>query len=250
MKKVKDIFSDRSVFYKKYRPTYPQQLYDEILKNVFTINSCWDCGTGNGQVAVELSKSFQQVYATDISENQLAQAEKKKNIIYKIERAEKTSFDDSQFDLITAAQCIHWFGLDEFFMEVKRVAKNGAVLCIWGYNLVRINNIIDDILDKFYWDIVGEYWDAERQHVDNEYKSIQFDFDEIKINKTFVINNRWTINEFEGYLNSWSSVHHYLRINKTNPVNWIIERVKQHWNTNMLIDVSFPIFIRLARIEK
>ena len=32
MKKVKDKFSERYEFYKKFRPKYPQELYHEILK--------------------------------------------------------------------------------------------------------------------------------------------------------------------------------------------------------------------------
>ncbi len=101
MKKVKDKFSDRSEFYKKYRPTYPEEFYEEILKLTTGRNECWDCGTGNGQVAAELSKYFNKVYATDISESQIDNADKRDNVIYKVERAEKTTFRDSQFDLIT-----------------------------------------------------------------------------------------------------------------------------------------------------
>ena len=69
MKKIIDNFSMQSQGYKKYRPVYPDSLYTEILKLVKDKDCCWDCGTGNGQVAVVLANHFKKVYATDISEN-------------------------------------------------------------------------------------------------------------------------------------------------------------------------------------
>ena len=250
MQKVKDKFSDRSEFYKKYRPTYPQELYEEILKFTTGRNECWDCGTGNGQVAAELSKYFNKVYATDISENQIAYSEKRENIIYKIERAENTSFYEFQFDLITVAQAIHWFDLDRFFKEVKRVAKNEGILCVWGYSLPRVDKSIDELIDRFYKEIIGPYWNSDREHVDNEYKSIQFDFQKIKINKQFSIKVNWTIQEFEGYLNSWSGVHNYMNDNEDNPVDWIIEKLAEHWDKDIKKELGFPIFMKVGRIEK
>jgi len=250
MKKVKDKFSDRSEFYKKYRPTYPQQLYDEILKLTPRRNACWDCGTGNGQVAAEVSKYFNKVYATDISENQIANAEKKENIIYKVERAEETSFQNSQFDLITVAQAIHWFDLDGFFKEAKRVAKNRGILCVLGYSLLRIDKTIDGLIDHFYKEIIGPYWNSDREHVDNEYRSIKFEFEEIKIRKQFSIKVNWTLQEFEGYLNSWSGVHNYMNKNKDNPVVWIMEKLAKHWDENLVKELRFPIFMKVGRIEK
>lgn len=71
MKLAKDNFSDQSEAYLKYRPIYPQDLYDIIFAEVQDFNNCWDCGTGNGQVAYELSKRFGHLEATDISDQQL-----------------------------------------------------------------------------------------------------------------------------------------------------------------------------------
>jgi ubiquinone/menaquinone biosynthesis C-methylase UbiE len=250
MKQVKDKFSDRSEFYKKYRPTYPQRLYDEILKITAGRNECWDCGTGNGQVATELARYFKKVYATDISAKQINNAGKRDNIVYKIERAEKTTFCDSKFDLITVAQAIHWFDTDSFFKEVKRVASNEGILCFWGYNLPRIDKVIDEQIDHFYKEIIGPYWNAERKHIDNEYHSIKFNLPEIKVNKQFFINVDWTIHELEGYINSWSAVQNYMIKNQDIPVNLIIEKIRRYWNNKPKKEVTFPIFMKIVRIEK
>ena len=47
--------------YAKFRPTYPQELFDAIYEHVNQFDLALDCGTGNGQVAVELAKKFEKV---------------------------------------------------------------------------------------------------------------------------------------------------------------------------------------------
>jgi hypothetical protein len=48
----KDLFSNHASLYSKFRPSYPQELYDYVLSFVENRNKAWDCATGNGQVAV------------------------------------------------------------------------------------------------------------------------------------------------------------------------------------------------------
>src|ERR1044071_4024914 len=114
MKSVKDNFSNQAQQYAAFRPRYPASLFDFLYSKVKLFNCAWDCGTGNGQVAEKLADRFAKVYATDISAKQLQQAAQKNNIVYSLERAEKTGFADDSFDLITIAQAIHWFDLDLF----------------------------------------------------------------------------------------------------------------------------------------
>ncbi len=64
---MKDNFSTHSDKYAKYRPTYPSELYDFLNEIIPKKHNVWDCGTGNGQVACELAKFFDNVFATDIS---------------------------------------------------------------------------------------------------------------------------------------------------------------------------------------
>ncbi|MEJ7736548.1 MAG: hypothetical protein WKF97_03900 [Chitinophagaceae bacterium] len=48
---AKDLFSQQSSLYVKYRPVYPSTLYSFILDHVINRNCAWDCATGNGQAA-------------------------------------------------------------------------------------------------------------------------------------------------------------------------------------------------------
>src|SRR5688572_25275073 len=100
---MKDNFSHRSEKYAQFRPSYPDAFYQFILAHVSRKERAWDCGTGNGQVAGELANYFREVFATDISTNQLQHAVQKKNIRYMVEEAGQASFSDDFFDLIIVA---------------------------------------------------------------------------------------------------------------------------------------------------
>jgi len=230
MKSIQDKFSTQASTYKKYRPTYPKELYDVLLNLVETKATCWDCGTGNGQVAVELAKHFDQVYASDISQKQLDQAEPKENVSYLLSRAEQTPFSDHQFDLITVAQAIHWFDFNAFYQEVRRVGKQGGILSIWGYGLLRIEPKINDLIDHFYQKIIGAYWSEERKHIDRAYESIPFEFEQIPVRKNLSISTQWTIEQLEGYFNSWSSVQSCKQVQpEIDPVAPTIDAIKKCW---------------------
>ncbi|MCK5440311.1 MAG: class I SAM-dependent methyltransferase [Maribacter sp.] len=250
MKEIQNNFSKQSSFYKKYRPNYPIELINDILRITSGRDYCWDCGTGNGQVAIELSNHFERVYATDISEKQIASAFKRENIEYSVGRSEETAFNKNKFDLITVAQAIHWFDFRAFNKEINRVAKNGAIVAIWGYGLLRIETSIDLLIDRFYRDTIGPYWNQERKYVDAEYATIALDFKEISLKKNYQIKTKWTLEALKGYLNSWSSVQNYIVQNQENPVNGFVEDLKKYWKKDTIKEITFPIFTRIGRIEK
>lgn len=251
MKKAIDLFSKQAGMYNKYRPLYPKELYDEILGLTKNHYCCLDCGTGNGQVSRYMADHFKKVYATDISENQLKRAEKKQNIRYIKERAEVTSFQNNQFDLITIAQAVHWFDLKPFYQEVRRIAKNNAIIAIWGYGLLKIGAPYDKLIKHFYHKTVGPYWNEQRKHIDSQYKSIDFPFEEIKLSRAYQIEQYMSLSELDGYFNSWSSVQNYLQSKKTNPVSGLVDELSNYWEDSRAVKkVRYPIFAKIGIIRK
>ena len=250
MKPISDRFSEDSGDYLKYRPSYPKEFIKEILSLTEGRTNCWDCGTGNGQVALELSDYFKQVFATDISDNQLHQAIRRDNIQYSVSRAEKTPFKDDFFDLITVAQAIHWFDLNRFYTEAERVSRKQGILAVWGYGLVRFEKTIDQSIDHFYHQIVGPFWDEERKHIDNSYSTISFPFEEIELVKEYHINKEFTLDEFRGYLSTWSAVKHYKEANNHDPVEQLTSEISAKWHQlGRKLTAKFPLFSRIGRIK-
>lgn len=246
---TKDFFSGHSKIYATFRPVYPVDLYDFIFQHLEKRSVAWDCATGNGQVAQYLSKIFTKVFATDISQQQLDNAYQADNIVYSVSGAEKTSFQDDTFDLITVGQAIHWFDRDAFYKEAKRVGRAGSLLAVWGYSVLSISPEIDPHLLNFYKNIVGPYWDSARKLVDEEYKTIAFPFEEIPSPK-FFIKVSWTLEHLAGYLETWSATQKFMQQHKSNPVPELIHAIEQHWKKDDVKTVSFPVFMRLGRITK
>jgi SAM-dependent methyltransferase len=245
----KDYFSGHSRVYATFRPTYPEDLYSFIFQHVPQKDTAWDCATGNGQVASYLAEYFDRVFATDISAQQLEQAPAHEGVVYAVSPAEHTLFPDNQFDLITVGQALHWFDRNAFYTEVKRVAKPGAILAVWGYATMSVTPEIDGLLLHFYNNIVGPYWDDARRLVEQQYKTIEFPFEEIPA-PAFAIRVAWSLEHLAGYLESWSATQKYMREKGVNPVPDLIKTLAPLWPDDLQHTVSFPVFVRLGRVVK
>lgn len=91
----------------------------------------WDCGTGNGQAAIQLAPHFERVLAGDPSAKQISPATQYPKVECRVGSAENPSIRNASVDLITVAQAFHWFQQDEFFAEALHVLKPGGVLAFW-----------------------------------------------------------------------------------------------------------------------
>lgn len=250
MKKARDRFSGHSGIYKKYRPHYPPLLYKNILQYARGRGTLWDCATGNGQVASALAPHFQEVFATDISSNQLNEAPAADNIRYSRQRAEHTGFEDDFFDLITVAQAIHWFDIPAFLKEALRVGRSDGILAVWGYGLLHLNSALDPLIRHFYTDIAGPYWDGERAHIDSRYASIPFNLEDQQDLSSYKIEQPMDLRDFLGYLTTWSSVQNYMRAKGENPVENLAINLKELWKPGEIKMVYFPIFGIMGRLAK
>lgn len=245
---MKNIFSNSSDNYAKFRPTYPQTIFDYLYPLVPQKQNAWDCGTGNGQIAQVLCQDFDTVEATDISASQLDNAYAAANIRYSVQPAEQTTFNDNTFDLITVAQAVHWFDFERFNEEVKRVGKPNSIIALIGYELICITPEIDAVILRLYKQILGPYWAPERAYLEQQYKAIPFPFRELETPEITNI-KLWKFEHLLGYLNTWSSVHLFIEKNGYNPVEEISKDLALHWGTAAFRKVYFPIIFRAGRVK-
>lgn len=246
---MKDNFSLQSDKYAKYRPGYPAEFFNYLNSIVQSKKQAWDCGTGNGQVAFALSKTFEKVFATDISQSQLDNALNAPNINYSLQPAEHTSFENHQFDLIIIAQAIHWFDFDTFYAEVRRVARENAFIFVIGYGRPTVSPQIDAAITAFYKNVIGKYWDKERRYIDEQYKTIPFPFrNEISL-PLFENTLLWDFEHFIGYLNTWSAVKHFIKQNRFNPVDVLQKELQPYWGPEPTREIKFPLLTRVAQLH-
>ena len=243
-----DHFSQQSQLYAQYRPKYPEEIY-AYLASIAPGNSlAWDCGTGNGQAAVGLANYFDNVFATDASGEQISRAYSHPKVEYHVEPAEHVSLDDSSVDLVTVAVAIHWFNFDEFYREVQRVLKQNGVLAAWTYNLTEISPEIDPLVYQYYGEILSGYWPERIRYLEEAYKTIPFPFEEVDP-PSFAMQANWDLNQFAGFLDSWSATQRYKQQNGHHPLEIIWDKLSVAWgNEKNARLIQWPLHFRIGRI--
>ena len=148
--KFKDHFSGHAPEYAKFRPHYPEELF-ELLASISPRHElALDCATGNGQAAVGWSGHFEKVIATDASAEQSKARSQINGSATGSRRRKASEIESTSVDPILVAQALHWFDLDRFFTEVKRVLEDDGVLAVSSYKVLEITPEIEVIIWKFY----------------------------------------------------------------------------------------------------
>lgn len=249
MNSFADHFSGHADDYARYRPDYPQALFLWLAGICPVRQLAWDCACGNGQAAVGLAHYFDRVIATDASENQIRNAIAAAKVEYRVATAEQSGLDSNSVDLITVAQALHWFDLDAFFTEARRVLKPGGVLAVWSYGLTHVDPEIDAVIHYLYSDLVGSYWPMERRRVETGYADIAFPFSEIAP-EDFAMEAEWTLDELTGYLRTWSAVKLYLADKGIDPVAEVEPALNKLWGEDQSRKtIRWPLNLRVGRAD-
>lgn len=244
----KDHFSGHAAAYAEARPRYPDKLFEWLATLTPQHHVAWDCGTGNGQAALGLAGHFEQVIATDPSQEQIAHAFAHARVEYRVAAAESPDLQPRSMDLVTVAQALHWFDRPRFYAQVKKALKPQGVIAAWCYGLCAITPEIDAQVQDFYTRETGAYWPPERRLIDEAYRTIEFPFLEISA-PTFGMRQYWDLNQFLGYLGTWSAVQRYTKQNGRDPVQDFGEAISRIWGApGSKRPIHWPLNIRVGRI--
>lgn len=224
----KDHFSGHAGDYARHRPRYPAALFDWLAEQVPGHELAWDAGTGNGQAALALAAHFRRVHATDASALQLAHAAAHPRVRYAVEAAERCSLADASADLVTVGQALHWFELEAFYAEVRRVLRPGGLIAAWTYLLTRVDEQVDGVVAHLYRDVVGACWPPERAHVEAAYRDLAFPFREID-GPRLELRVDWRLPEFVAYLRTWSAVARYRERYGEDPLAQVAGALASAW---------------------
>ncbi len=244
-----DHFSKQAEQYARHRPRYPEAVYHYLASLAPARGRAWDCGTGNGQVAVALAGRFEHVIATDPSENQIAQAFPHQRVAYRVEPAEATTLEPRSVDLITVGTAVHWFDFDRFYSEVNRVGKPGAILAVWTYNFPIIQPEIDAWIARYYHETLSGFWPARIRYLEEHYKTLPFPFDEI-FPPEFTMEARWDLDCLIGFLTSWSATRRFVEEAGPPALETHFRDLAGLWGEPALQrKISWPLYFRIGRLS-
>jgi SAM-dependent methyltransferase len=243
--RFKDHFSTQAADYAKFRPRYPRELFDWLGTIAPSRQLAWDCGTGSGQAAIGLASVFDRIIATDASEKQIANAQPHERVKYRVAPAENSGIDSATIDLIMVAQALHWFDLGRFYGEVRRVLKNNGVFAASAYNLLHVEPAIDEVVNRYYYEVVGPFWPPERKLVEN-FADLPFPFHEVDAPK-FEITAQWNLDHLLGYLRTWSSTQRFIAEKNSDPLEQIMGELRVAWaDPQQTRKVTWPMILRVG----
>ena len=244
----KDHFSGHAALYRDARPLPPADWFDWLAQQAPDRALAWDAGCGNGQASLGLAAHFGRVVATDPSATQIAQAAAQPHIDYRVEPAERSTLAAGSASLVGVSQALHWFDLDAFHAEVRRVAKPGALLAISAYGNCSVSHEVDAVERRLYADTLGPDWPPERALVDTGYRDLPFPFTRVE-SPSFMMRADWNLAQFLAYLRSWSATQRYQKRTGSDAVQAATPELAAAWgDPEQVRAVRWPFVTLVGRV--
>jgi SAM-dependent methyltransferase len=242
-----DHFSAHAAEYAAFRPKYPVALFHWLAMVAPGTQQAWDAGTGNGQVAMGLVTRFARVVASDASAEQVANAVRHPRITYEV-TSYQTGIAAGTAQLVTVGQAIHWFDLDPFLAEVRRVLQPGGVLAAFAYGHSRVSPEVDEFVRQHHDVTLGRYWPPPHRLIHDGYRSLALPIDEL-LPPPLEIREEWTVLQYIGFLRTWSATQRYLREHGPEGIALFEAGLRERWGAVERRPVSWPLVIRAGEVR-
>jgi ubiquinone/menaquinone biosynthesis C-methylase UbiE len=240
-------FSEVADAYSRFRPTYPRELFSYIASLCTGRSLVWDCGAGSGQASLGLAEEFERVLATDVSRDQISRRTPHPRVSFAVCSAEDPPIPAGTVDLVTVAQALHWFQLDRFYAEVRRVLEPEGGLAVWCYGLLSVGERVDTVIQKLYSEILGSYWPARRKLVDECYRTIEFPFHEMET-PPFHMEREGDLEWLKGYLGTWSGGRAYWKQHGVDARELVADELTEAWGEPAQVrQIRWPIHLRVGK---
>lgn len=244
------LFTSVAREYATFRPGYPPELFAWLAGAAPSLDAVWDCGCGSGQASVALAGHFKLIHATDVAAEQIAAAKPHARVRYSVAPAELSGLAGASVDLVTVAQALHWFDVEAFYAEARRVGRPDALIAVWNYPRPQFADAtLDRVFFDFYSKVVGPHWPPERRHIEANYTTLPFPFREID-HPPFGLELDWPFDQVIGYVSSWSATARYRKAMGSDPVPLLRESLGAVWpGDGVMARLHMPLGLRVARLR-
>ncbi len=224
-----DLFDGYAKAYTTGRPDYARKLIDHMYDTcgISKDSTIADIGSGTGKFAKHLIDRGSEVYCVEPGSDMRQTAEKELSQFANFHSvagdAENTTLEDNSVDFITTAQAFHWFDVEKFQKECKRILRpDGKVFLIWNIRDEEdpVNSSMLEINRKYCPDFHGFGGGIKRddpriqKFFDNRYERIAFDHPLFLDKDTFIarcLSGSYSLKEgdenFDEYLSEIISVY-------------------------------------------
>ncbi|XKL66104.1 hypothetical protein PGB90_009524 [Kerria lacca] len=240
----------KTVALQKFRPSPPQDLVKKIIgylneKLSTPFDTAIDVGCGPGKSTEALSPYFKNVIgfnSTDIKENYAHRSAGLYNIIYSQGTEEHIGCLNNSVQLVTAAQCAHWFNLTKFFSETERVLTPGGVLAIYSYSLpycLKPHDEVNRLINQLMHYTLSDYMPKQSRvlYVDKyrtkEFESFLFNKEPIERDEKSSVEVIGTISDLTEYIRNTVTFQNYENIHGPTTASQLLQKFQ-----NDLIEIT------------
>lgn len=130
-----NIFTTKVSEYAVGRPSYAPEAIEKIVSKMLKEGDLIaDIGSGTGIFSKEFLLRGYEVFCVEPNDAMRLEAEKvygENELFHSISAtAEQTNLPANSISLVTAASAFHWFDVNAFYEECKRILKHKGIVCI------------------------------------------------------------------------------------------------------------------------
>lgn len=219
---------EHASIYAKFRPIPPSVITDQIMKYLGEkISPPYQCvldvGCGTGQSSLIWRPYFRNIIGCDVSPAQIEEANKRnqlENVKFIVSPSEKIPLPDNSAELISVVAALHWFDIEEFFKEAKRLLVKNGVLAVQSYHFETMLKFNTDektqmgktLLKELFYDNIIEFGAPKIN--EDELKSVNFPFSDVVRCSGIRSSVEVTLSSAIGFLISYSP---YQKFKENNP---------------------------------
>lgn len=233
--------------YDRFRPNYPDALFDLIGSLCADHERAVDIGMGTGQLTVPLAHRFDSVIGVDhdpllepIVRQKHRSSAVKGEIQFNICRAEEVTLPTAAADLITIGNAIHWWwdSLPNFWRRISDALKPGGIVLVCRHQEAQIgfpDVSIDRFLQqRFNGGVIAPYIPTASAHNTIPLREMPFPFVVIPTQNQFCYPSTEqpqaiTKEQLFGYLNTWSASKRFLDVEGYLPTDRIADELRLIW---------------------
>jgi ubiquinone/menaquinone biosynthesis C-methylase UbiE len=213
MERITDSFTQVADDYAAYRPGYPDILFDRIqeLSPALPDSVVLDVGAGTGNATRRLGQVYASAIGVEPSDGMREQA-RRMGGDYVAGTAEALPFRDGSVQVITAAQCIHWFDVTRFCVEAARTLVPCGIVVAFGEGPAPdapFRPAVHRVVDQYLKD--HEIVEPSRSPsfgVKATNALADAGFVDVRT-EVFDHEVEWDIPRFVGFMQSWSRMAHF-----------------------------------------